>query len=474
MTAMDIQPTSEPAVLKVAQRSPTELDIMQQWTKQMLQSNRISECQREKLRHIVPHFSVPTKEKSGLPRIVGNFTALNEVTPKLQPQFTVDPLSIAKVSAKYAYRGKIDLSKAFFQMPITDNAKQWCGIQVRDIHGRERYFHYNVLPMGARNSPIHFQDTLHHFLDQTLNPQNRKYVQHLQDDIIVNGSTLEHCQTIYDDVVKCLEHKGFQINYEKSCRPTAEPVNVLGYSVKLGQISFKSETLEKSINRINKFLAELAPTKRARAQLLGQLQFLARVQTQLRMQLDSLYPEMNLLSDWDATAPVSENERAVYQQILAELQQNSMATVPDFPSNIYSDASKAYSGVWHNGKTYSFQPTTKRSTALGLELQVVFDALPKLTITENTLWHLDNEAAVQLLNGSVVTKHDAIRDFIETIRKRLPAAYQIKFIYCRGKDNKADGASRPLTDANTANHQATYKSDRQDRRRQLQQQLYQQ
>lgn len=84
----------------------------------MLQKGRLAECNKSDVRHIVPHFPVPGKERTGLPRIIGNFMALDEVTTKLKPMYTVDPLTITKHSAHFLYRGKIDLSKAFFQMQI--------------------------------------------------------------------------------------------------------------------------------------------------------------------------------------------------------------------------------------------------------------------------------------------------------------------------------------------------------------------
>lgn len=91
---------------------------MVKWVRMMLNANRIEVCDRLSICHFVLHFTVSSLEKHGDVRIVGNFINLNDVTRKMETTITYDLLVICKNSARFKYRCKIDLIKAFYSIPL--------------------------------------------------------------------------------------------------------------------------------------------------------------------------------------------------------------------------------------------------------------------------------------------------------------------------------------------------------------------
>lgn len=176
---------------------------------------------------------------------------------------------------------------------------------------------------------------------------------------------------------------------------------------------------------------------------------------------------MNKSETWTQSTVITESEREVLNNVLKLLRELSdkKGKVSDGPMKIiHSDASSDMVGLWVNGKTASFKPSKLHDSSTMMELQAVYDSIPKIDFLPKTEWRIDNEAAVQLLIGSAVPHKPFVKEIVEAIWRSTP---NIDWKFIRGSQNKADVYSRPDASATTSTTKSKYKNERADRRKQL-------
>jgi len=446
---------SEPKNLPYQRLPPAQHHALSEWAASMLRNGRLKQCQRHELKHIVPHFPVRDgSEKSGWTRIVGNFQELNKVMIKHEGE-KIDALALAKAVAKFKYVGMIDLSKGFFNVPLAKENQQYCGLQIGN-----KFYKYLVLPMGPSIGPAQFQEWSTTVALEGVKESDHSHVFVFQDNILVASNSLVHADRLYLQECKAFEKKGCQINWIKSFKPHAGAKDVLGFTIMKNEVTYKEATIKKAILKLQSFLTKKAATKRQRAQVLGQCNYIARTLPSLLPILQPCYQYMTSIPSWSDEATISSMEQQAYQAVEQAFKATMQNKRIDLESNqvIYSDASDSRAGLWIDGKVYSSRLLQCHDSSTMNELQAVKDSLSKIKFKSHPEWNLDNEAAVSLLKGEVLPRKPYVKQLLKEIWHNSPF---IKWKFKKGSLNKADNASRPQHDNKRNYREALYKNYRQ-------------
>ena len=118
------------------------------------------------------------------------------------------------------YFGKIDLSDAYYQIELDEEAKDIC-----TINTSQRLFKMCRLPQGLKNSSSIFQNCI----ESTL--KGIKGVVIFQDDVLVYGKIKQQFDKRMLAVKGRLREKNFNINEKKSNSKPVDSVSFLGYSI---------------------------------------------------------------------------------------------------------------------------------------------------------------------------------------------------------------------------------------------------
>lgn len=348
LPVMKIEVTERPKASQPWILPKEQLEYKDDWIAMMLKTRRLSECSEEELIHVVPHFPVKGKEKSGYNRVVGSFQQLNAVTKPMKSDHA-DCLDLATWHSQFRYRGKIDLSKGFYNMRLDEDSKKYCGIRHRG-----RYFKYNVLPMGVKNGPNGFRDWLNSLLDR-LPPDIRQYVRIFLDDILYGNDDKEACILIENAIYELLLISDVNTNEDKCIKTTEDTIPVLGFAVGYKTVGIDPQKLSKIKERLKVALGTSSLTKRRRAQLLGALQALARTDPHLDALLKGMYVYMNQLPQWETQLPWQSDERLLLRRIMEHLDSAAPTTPAEGGKSVpvYSDSSMTHVGLKVGGKTYS-------------------------------------------------------------------------------------------------------------------------
>ena len=132
-----------------------------------------------------------------------------------------------------SYFGKIDLSDAYYQIELDEDAKEIC-----TINRSQGLFKMCRLPQGLKNSSI-FQNCI----ESTLKRINSVVI--FQDDVRVYGTTNEPYEKQMLAVKSRLREKNFNINEKKSNSKPVSSVSFLGYSVSKEGIAPDPKHVEK-------------------------------------------------------------------------------------------------------------------------------------------------------------------------------------------------------------------------------------
>ena len=116
-----------------------------------------------------------------------------------------------------SFFGKIDLSDAYYQIELDEEAKEICTISIS-----QGLFKMCRLPQGLKNSSSIFQNCI----ESTL--KGIKGVAIFQDDVLVYGTTKEQFDKRMLAVKSRLREKNFTINEKKSKLKPVDSVSFLG------------------------------------------------------------------------------------------------------------------------------------------------------------------------------------------------------------------------------------------------------
>ena len=140
----------------------------------------------------------------GSTRFCNDFRKLNEISAfDAYPMPRVDELIERLGPARYI--STLDLTKGYWQVPLTDQAKEKTAFSTPD-----GLYQYRVLPFGVHGAPATFQ----RMMDQILRP-HRDYAAAYLDDIIIHSGDWPAHLTRLEAVVRALREAGLTANPKK-------------------------------------------------------------------------------------------------------------------------------------------------------------------------------------------------------------------------------------------------------------------
>lgn len=198
--------------------NPIKLQQLRAEVKYMLDNDIIEPSQSQ---WSSPCILVPKPD--GTYRFVTDFRKVNAVTksdsfPIPRIDDCIDNLGKAK------YVSKFDLMKGYWQVPLTDNAKEISAFVTPD-----GLYQYKVMAFGMKNAPATFQRMMHSLL------HNIQGCEVYIDDVIVYSMTWDEHLHIIRKFFQKLEEANLCVNLSKSEFCCAK-VNYLGHTVGQGQV----------------------------------------------------------------------------------------------------------------------------------------------------------------------------------------------------------------------------------------------
>jgi hypothetical protein len=182
----------------------------------------------EALVSISPLFSVCQESKT---RLIFDLRALNSFA--LEPGFAMETLlDVPALAACAKFACKIDLRKAFWQVPLTRALSLLLGC--RDAAGR--VWAWRSLPFGLSHSPRIFSALMHAFRDAWRKAGLNVLV--YLDDILILSRSLEEHVTAVEVVVHDLLAAGIRISCDKAFLRPYEVIDFLGLTADLPHRSF--------------------------------------------------------------------------------------------------------------------------------------------------------------------------------------------------------------------------------------------
>lgn len=120
------------------------------------------------------------------------------------------------------YLTSLDLTKAFWNIPLEESSKAKTAFQV---HGKGLY-QFKVMPFGLCNSA----QSMQRLMDTILGPELEKYVFVYLDDIVVATPTFELHIQVLEEVHKRIQAAGLKINIDK-CKFCRDSLSFLGFVI---------------------------------------------------------------------------------------------------------------------------------------------------------------------------------------------------------------------------------------------------
>ena len=168
-------------------------------------------------------------------RLVCNFQPVNEVSVVQNYPLPSVQSNLAKL-AKFKYWAKIDLTKAFWSIPLHPSCRKWTyTIAPGGLSGV-----WLRAPMGLAPVPGYFMWTLSGVLEKQL-----AFTLLYADDILVGGNSVEELRANIRKVLARLLEKGFRVSASKCQFKPAEEIQYLGWTVREGKIFASPTTLNK-------------------------------------------------------------------------------------------------------------------------------------------------------------------------------------------------------------------------------------
>ncbi|CAG9829901.1 unnamed protein product [Diabrotica balteata] len=163
-----------------------------------------------------------TKKKDGSFRVCFDGRKLNNITTNRDayPIPRIDVILSKLQNARYI--SSIDLSKAFLQIPLSEESKKYTAFAVSG----KGLFQFVTMPFGLVSAP----QTMCRLMDLVIGPQLEPYVFYYLDDILVVTPDFSLHMEILDKLFSRLKEANLTINLDKCqfCRPS---LKFLGYVV---------------------------------------------------------------------------------------------------------------------------------------------------------------------------------------------------------------------------------------------------
>ncbi len=174
-------------------------------------------------------------------RLVANFAPVNEVAVVQNYPLPSVKENLAKL-AKFRFWAKIDLTKAFWSIPLHKNCIRWTyTIAAGGLTGV-----WLRAPMGLAPVPAYFMWTLTGVLSA-----EEAFTLLYADDILVGGNSEQELRENIRKVLATLLKRGFRVSAKKCQFKPAKEIVYLGWIVSEGQIRAAPSTLNKLFSMLN-------------------------------------------------------------------------------------------------------------------------------------------------------------------------------------------------------------------------------
>lgn len=191
-----------PVFSKPRRENPKMQKIIEQYVDEMLENDIIEPSTSNFSSNIL---MVPKPDNTFRPCV--DFRKLNQVTLRdAYPLPVMDQIMCSLESCRYL--SKIDLTKAFWLIPLTENCKHLTAFAVP----HKGFYQFKRLPFGTVNSSSVFQRLLDRVIGNDLLPYVHRYI----DDIIIATDTFERMYKILEIIFQRLRDANLKINWTKS------------------------------------------------------------------------------------------------------------------------------------------------------------------------------------------------------------------------------------------------------------------
>ena len=181
--------------------------------------------------YIVPSSSpwaspmVTVRKADGSARLCVDFRCINSLTRQI-PFFMPRVEEVIEGVGRARYISKLDLSKGFYQVPLTQEAQPKTAFVCH-----KGAFHFTRMPFGVKNAPACFQALMQKVLTD-LGEFSAPYM----DDVIIYSSTWEDHITHIGRVLSTLQQAGLTVNPKKCCWG-GRAVEFLGHFIGKGNMT---------------------------------------------------------------------------------------------------------------------------------------------------------------------------------------------------------------------------------------------
>ena len=171
-------------------------------------------------------------KKNGNVRICGDFRSINQIT-------TFDPYPVPNIEditddvAKGRYITTLDLTRGFYQVPLSDRGKR-----LSAFISPWGLYQYRVMPFGLKNSGATFQRLIDIVLADCMD-----YARGYLDDIVIFSETWDEHMTHLTEVLTRLQKAGLTAKPDK-CYFAMPKAQYLGYVVGEGEIEPQQSKIE--------------------------------------------------------------------------------------------------------------------------------------------------------------------------------------------------------------------------------------
>ena len=179
---------------------------------QMIEFGIIRECDEPSL--FCSNLLVTKKKDKSQIRILLDGRLLNNATIRLPTNLVTQMEVFSHLSGK-KYVSTIDVSHAFFQVPLSKEAQPFTAF-FSEEHGKRYCF--NRAPQGLKNSPLY----LKLLMDKLLGDMALTVIHYVDDILIATDKSLEHHLQIINEVLRRLKQGGIKIKPQKIFIATEE------------------------------------------------------------------------------------------------------------------------------------------------------------------------------------------------------------------------------------------------------------
>ena len=181
--------------------------------------------------YIVPSSSpwaspmVTVRKADGSARLCVDFRRINSLT-RQQPFFMPRVEEVIEGIGRARFISKLDLSKGFYQVELTEQAKQKTAFTCH-----RGAFHFTRMPFGVKNAPACFQALMQRVLASVTG-----YATPYMDDVVIFSETWDDHVKHIQSVLGCIGEAGLTVNPNKCCWG-GRGVEFLGHHIGKGRMS---------------------------------------------------------------------------------------------------------------------------------------------------------------------------------------------------------------------------------------------